>query len=483
MNGRNYVPTEGELGLIRMLLNEKATQIQLLQQQVAILEAEFNQLGGVLHPIRSCPSDVLKVIFEWTTLFSAIKHPFSLELSNEDWFKAATRLSHVCQRWRSITLDTPKLWGKLPGIALFPVDNNDALFWERTLPRIRGYPAEISLCGFGRFSGFQNVNGAYISSRFHEIPHILRLDVELNGEESLQHLFHPLLRMPQGIVEEVRIISEMKEDIYLDEIFLPALMRTFPSLERLSLFDVTFCCSKIVSFRNIKHLRLQDVMVTDMGSLSRQFQNLRRLYLGTLDDVLPTNGTWNFPVLAELTIALMTSLDDFVKGLVCPKLVEFNLHLSTSRAVMDFIGQHSTTLRRIQLLECEFSFKVLALIAREVTQLTVNYDPSMFTEDKDETGPILLQKLECFTMVDWGNELTMEEFERIVTRYALPLRHEPGDFHEYLPVNKLTIGIPSNEPSTALWVNSPLYQKANEINFERDSDLPDILFIAMSWFL
>jgi hypothetical protein len=481
MNYRNYIPTERELKSLRILLDEKATQIQQLRQQIAILEAEYNELGGVLHPIRRCPSDVLKVIFEWTALFSAIEHPTSLEISNDDWFEAATRLSHVCQRWRTIALDTPKLWSKIPGFSLYPI-GSDNLFWERTISRVRGYPAEVSLSGFEELSGIQNATEAYRSCRFHELPHIRILEFELDSDDSKQHLFHPLFRKPQGVVDELKITGGFRANINFEEVLIPALLRDLPSLERLSLSDLGFSSSKIVSFGGITSLKLQYVTLNnDLGQLSRQFPNLRRLFLQVYDDILVSNSTCHFPALEELNIIEMTSVDEFLTALDCPNLVKFHFHLFTNDEFKDFVVRYSK-MSRLLVMEWDTGFKALADIAPDIIELTHGYQSSMFTEDSDEMGPLVFHELACYTLVDLDNELTIDEFERMVMRYALPHEHERSQLYdggEHLQT--LTIGISSDEPSDAKWFNSPLYKQAKEIRFERDSEFPDMLFIAMSW--
>ncbi|PVF98737.1 hypothetical protein CPB86DRAFT_663589, partial [Serendipita vermifera] len=77
------------------------------------LDCDLQHLKGALHPVRRCPFEVLQMIFEWTVLLTATDADISEDLSSVEWFDAATRLSHVCRKWRSIALDTPKLWSKL----------------------------------------------------------------------------------------------------------------------------------------------------------------------------------------------------------------------------------------------------------------------------------------------------------------------------------------------------------------------------------
>jgi hypothetical protein len=143
---------------------------------------------------------------------------------------------------------------------------------------------------------------------------------------------------------------------------------------------------------------------------------------------------------------------------------------------------HHPTLRRILLLDFDFEFEDFVNIARNVIELSIGYNPSKLTEDGDEMGPLTLWQLECYTLVDTANKLTIEEFERMVTRYFLPCQDNRNSVQqEDQSLKTLTIGILSNEPGTASWTNSSLYQQAKEIKFERNKDMENILFIVMRW--
>jgi hypothetical protein len=64
-----------------------------LEKTAASLEPEVGQLRGLLHPLRRCPDDVLRMILEEAQLY----------------FDDAVTLSHVCQRWRAIAISSPRL--------------------------------------------------------------------------------------------------------------------------------------------------------------------------------------------------------------------------------------------------------------------------------------------------------------------------------------------------------------------------------------
>jgi hypothetical protein len=69
-----------------------------LRGQKSLIESNQQKLTGLIHPIPRCPTDLIQYFFEW-----------AVEI-DDNWFKCATIISHVCAQWRQIALQTPKLW-------------------------------------------------------------------------------------------------------------------------------------------------------------------------------------------------------------------------------------------------------------------------------------------------------------------------------------------------------------------------------------
>ncbi|PVF98733.1 hypothetical protein CPB86DRAFT_784579 [Serendipita vermifera] len=494
------MPNEEELQILRLYLNEKSKQAKRPKkrnvrgkkhktldslreadtQDLVTLDCDPQHLKGALHPVRRCPFEVLQIIFEWTVVFNAEYGDFSE--SRNDWFRAATCLSHVCRRWRSIALDTPKLWSKLPELTINPIGTDDNLFWERTLSRVKGYPADLYIAGFSELSNAaeKDAEEAYTTMRFHEIPHIRRLELVLDGEDSLEHLFHPLLRIPEGTVDELQIFGEPSVDVYLDGIRLAALLRLFPSLQSLALFALSITFSRITSFRNISALELSHVEPLMMELLPRQFPNLQRLRLRTYrEDTSISTGAYCFPALQELFISYMEDVYGLFKNLDCPKLTSFISEISLTDIIIDFIGRHPT-LKRIRLSECDLH--VLAGIAPNVTDFTHPYDLSEpFIGDRDPAKAPILPQLEYYTLIDEDNTLDLEDFESMVRSRALPPLDPQSQLHPGCqPLKALAIGI-SSELDETTWAKSDLYKRARQVHFEKDHNVVGIFFVVMRW--
>ncbi|KIY65381.1 hypothetical protein CYLTODRAFT_315396, partial [Cylindrobasidium torrendii FP15055 ss-10] len=73
------------------------------------LNAAIESRTAVLAPVRTLPDDILGSIFMWCTRSMASKideMPDSLDvLSWPPWV-----ISHVCRRWRNVSLDHKSLW-------------------------------------------------------------------------------------------------------------------------------------------------------------------------------------------------------------------------------------------------------------------------------------------------------------------------------------------------------------------------------------
>ncbi|KIM24412.1 hypothetical protein M408DRAFT_233445, partial [Serendipita vermifera MAFF 305830] len=108
--------------------SKRSLDILVAQQPAQLAEAE--RLSGLIHPIRRLPSDILQYLFE--SAYSA--------KDKEDRFFAALTLSQVCQRWRAIALNTPRLWCYIDYVFQDGIDPES--FWGWVIPRVKAVPAD-----------------------------------------------------------------------------------------------------------------------------------------------------------------------------------------------------------------------------------------------------------------------------------------------------------------------------------------------------
>ena len=100
-----YAEKLREIESIVSLLHMYKGSIKSLEDSQAVHKAETDRLSCLLNPARRCPEDILRNIFE----FSVIDEysPYRADLAE------ATRISHVCQHWRTIAITTTCLWSQL----------------------------------------------------------------------------------------------------------------------------------------------------------------------------------------------------------------------------------------------------------------------------------------------------------------------------------------------------------------------------------
>ncbi|KAJ2934829.1 hypothetical protein H1R20_g2318, partial [Candolleomyces eurysporus] len=115
----NYVPSDAEIREIRMLISRRQAVLDDIDQQMNILGRQSWQLLGdklaemdfisdhlaLLSPIKRAPDDILSSIFVAAVEKRRRKGPQGLVS-----FRQAMTLSHVCKRWRAVSIGTKRLW-------------------------------------------------------------------------------------------------------------------------------------------------------------------------------------------------------------------------------------------------------------------------------------------------------------------------------------------------------------------------------------
>lgn len=99
----SYQRQLSELESIQSQIDSSESVIEIKQQYCTAMERELVKMAGIRHPVRQLPAEVLQCIFESACDLSTLEHL-------ENRIITAIRLSHVCCRWRSIAISTPRMW-------------------------------------------------------------------------------------------------------------------------------------------------------------------------------------------------------------------------------------------------------------------------------------------------------------------------------------------------------------------------------------
>ncbi|KIM22316.1 hypothetical protein M408DRAFT_28784, partial [Serendipita vermifera MAFF 305830] len=101
---KRYIKQQLEIEATQSELHRIRSLISITEAQRALREAEQRDLLALIHPIRRCPDDILREIFELTICDIAFW---------SDALKKSVDLSSVCQKWRLAAIGTPSLWTKI----------------------------------------------------------------------------------------------------------------------------------------------------------------------------------------------------------------------------------------------------------------------------------------------------------------------------------------------------------------------------------
>ncbi|KAJ7467779.1 hypothetical protein B0H11DRAFT_1664285, partial [Mycena galericulata] len=82
-------------------------QLELLEKERASLFSYHMQNKGIVSPLRRMPPEVLGEIFSWT-LPSPVETWSCSRFDESPWV-----LTHICSRWRAISIALPSLWSQV----------------------------------------------------------------------------------------------------------------------------------------------------------------------------------------------------------------------------------------------------------------------------------------------------------------------------------------------------------------------------------
>ncbi|PPQ89466.1 hypothetical protein CVT25_011992 [Psilocybe cyanescens] len=121
------------------------------RHKIGLAHRFVRQHVGVVSAVRKLPTEILQEIFLWVTQISQ-RRSSSVRLRH---FDAPWELGQICQSWRTISLDLPFLWNRLPTVYLDSSSTRTKLqvqYVNELLRRSRGVPLDVGI-GVDGFNG------------------------------------------------------------------------------------------------------------------------------------------------------------------------------------------------------------------------------------------------------------------------------------------------------------------------------------------
>ncbi|KAG9052582.1 hypothetical protein FS842_009630 [Serendipita sp. 407] len=470
-----YEEQFSELEATRSQMHQSHQLISTLSTHRDQIRGELARITSILHPLRRFPSDILQCIFETCT--QASEMPLAVAIT----------LSHVCQRWRTIALSTPRLWNRI----IFSTDRNSndiRAFWEWISPRVRNVETTVQL----KDNVYKTSLGLH-NCPLTLIPNLVTLDIILSEIYLIFEVIDVKFQVPpikkliiRNNSSDLDEITKLEQEVFIGW-RLEKLLDRFESLEQLDIGDIPTMTQSPEHgrvFSQIKVLSLGYTGPLYILSILASFPQLEKVSFGHVETVVAAGQT---PVVHQsLHILQINSFDDesWLPFLSCPSLTALVTASEDPHHFFNFIERHPT-LERIEMENCEGLLKKLTEIAPQIKHMGQSgswTDFSNWANRGFHEPP--LPSLEVATMMDDLNDLSAITFEAIVRSRALPSFHPQSLLHPSLaPLKEIHVLIkPESLDSVILdrWKATEYYHSAKK-RFVKAEMWDDCEEIILSW--
>ncbi|KAK7040089.1 hypothetical protein VNI00_009894 [Paramarasmius palmivorus] len=380
--GTDFLPSPAEKLVIRQLISARQEKIRTIQDEIARLQAEQDELQSVIDdhltlisPIRQVHTDVLREIFSQCLPQHQLPAPRALE--------APLLFTEVCRLWRKVAIDTPELWTRvhfcLPHPKNPPITGKFRAFmhiWSagvRTwLQRTGVMPLALAISGSSFANNFQ-WNMDYREDiveleQFHMdiaqqlLVHASRWRIlSLECPDRIREILTtPTEELPS--LKELRSYPHPFEGLSMNAEIpsLGAVLRRAPSLHSLHLNEPFYhlpirwdSLTEVVLYGPSDSLasRVQAISVSEATQvLSSSCLSLRHYTVSIYFDTMPSPVMISpifLPNLQTFNVHVTTALGDFANevpltslqqvfdSMTTPKLVHFGLGIACSQSAID----------------------------------------------------------------------------------------------------------------------------------------------------
>jgi hypothetical protein len=407
-----------------------------------MFEEEDDRLAGLLHPIRRCPEDILRHIFEY------VAHD-----EEDQLFKVATTLSHVCRRWRAITLSIHNLWTQIE-VSMETDDIEDLRsFMKRIKERVGTTPVNVTIrdviSSLGSEADFMEcMDLQYFTT-------IITLVYQLTSSLDVQELQGPPFFNQTANVKGFIIIVQDSAGL-VTEWDLSRVLGPSPKLELIQLEElgiVTF--EALTTLPSLRRLYIFNMKAFHLPPFLAQHSRLQELVIeGDQFDMEPFAQDIVLPGVVLMAIKLVNGFPWDRISAPLLRQVEMDDDSDNARA---FLCRHpSIHILRYLILISELGFKELAksmvnlrtlFIAGSTDGLFMEIDPDIPFPPFPKLRKLMLDQL------DTAN-ISLEKFEQLLKIRCLP--RDPSDTNNTERILSLGISLPTIELNSVRWRRSAL---------------------------
>ncbi|KAJ2914927.1 hypothetical protein MD484_g5482, partial [Candolleomyces efflorescens] len=188
----NHVPSDDEVGEIRAFVQVQQKLMDVIDKEIDVLikrREEKSRLveeySALLSPARRIPAEVLSAIF----FASLPRNSPTRRRTVLSKYHPAVVVSHVCQSWRQVALNTPLLWTVIDiDVPKYPAAHESRLegvvdWWESQLQAIN----EMTMAWILRSAG-ESLTISFTGGLNIENPYILEKDTVSRANESVARI-------------------------------------------------------------------------------------------------------------------------------------------------------------------------------------------------------------------------------------------------------------------------------------------------------
>ncbi|KIM23293.1 hypothetical protein M408DRAFT_264186 [Serendipita vermifera MAFF 305830] len=441
-----YLKQQLELEVTQSELNRIQEFISASEAQRAVHELEQRDLLALMHPVRRCPDEVLREIFEYIICETTF---------GEKPLKQSFHLSSICQKWRAVAIRMPLLWTKVEFSLL---KSPDALKHQQQtiISRIKGLAAKIHILTIGHHSGEQ-----LEACGLKMFPFIGNLVLTLSNPEGTRTLLQSISPLQAGRVRNIRIQSQstLNTPRNLDQPwFLGSnLLGQFPGLASA---EIVLMPTAIFQLTNA-NATLTELVIANIERVSIV---TILYYCPRLDTLRICNTTiedfWTPIVATSLRYLELNTIqgDSWMAHTSLPTLDTLVLRINSTPASLAFIASN----RSIKKLICRNALSEIVNIAPQLIELHV--PPPLYAlciSSVTSPSQVALPSLrDLFVNINPSKyKMTVGEFDTLVRVRCLPFGHPKSLARpSSLSLSSLTFVLPWTwSPQPQKWQQSQLY--------------------------